>query len=157
VRIEGIKISHFVLVQTCEFGNMAQGGQSGNCLFSNFQQIEHRCSSDIINKPSATSYAALFHDKPSCSTLNRRAQTQKAVTSGSNSDSVEAFINLSRQSSQQQPFPAAPQRLRIRRQSMRQETVALLAALDDIIHRPACHSREALKLPFDSNYQCHRK
>ena len=39
--------------------------------------------------------------------------------------------------------PAAPQRLRIRRRSMRQETVELLAMLDDLLHRPASQSGKA--------------
>jgi hypothetical protein len=41
-----------------------------------------------------------------------------------------------------QPIPAAPHRLRIRRRSMREETVELLAVLDGLLHRPLLNSRK---------------
>ena len=43
----------------------------------------------------------------------------------------------------QQLLPAAPQRLRIRRRSMRLEAVELLAVLDSFVYRPACQSRKS--------------
>jgi hypothetical protein len=41
------------------------------------------------------------------------------------------------------PIPAAPHRLRIRRRSMREETVEHLAVLDELIHRPTSNLSKA--------------
>jgi hypothetical protein len=48
------------------------------------------------------------------------------------------------------PLPAAPHRLRIRRRSMREETVELLAVLDGLLHRPFLNSRKIREKSFIS-------
>ncbi len=135
---------------------MVPEGQSESWMSSKLPQANNKCIAYAENttKPASSSYASFLRGKFSAD----RARTQNAVTSADH-DAVPPSINEHTQSLSktlttdpiQQQIPAAPQRLRIRRQSMRQETVELLAVLDDLIQPPAYHSRKAYADSIISN------
>ncbi len=136
-------------MQICKFHHdgINAGGQRENFVSWELQQGGNIRSSDT-KAATPSSYAANLYDKLNLNyTIDHSARTQKTGPSRKQSDPVgsiqEIYSPMLTPSSIQQPLPAAPQRLRIRRQSMRQETVDLLAVLDDLLRRPGCHQRKS--------------
>jgi hypothetical protein len=139
-------------MQTCKYHSNNQdginpGGQNEKDLSWKQRQGEHVHISDN-NAAASSSYAAFLHNNLSCNnTKEHRARMQEASMSIYQSHPVGALQNehccILTPPLIQKPLPSAPHRLRIRRQSMRQETVDLLAVLDDLIRRPGLYSRKA--------------
>ena len=104
--------------------------------------------------PPSSSYAAFLHGKLRSECMKDQ---RLRVNPTDENQNTAAFQNGRRcgQSSmipltadpKQQSIPSAPQRLRIRRRSARQETVELLSVLDNLLHQSARHSRKARDEP----------
>jgi hypothetical protein len=139
-------------MQTCTYSQSVHGDVHPGIRHEKYSLLKLKqkghvpCSDTRAISPS--SYASFLHDK-----IDRNHAIDQAAREQKNTSSTVFHTAASNHGQtspdtlipdpKQQSVPTAPQRLRIRRRSTRQETVELLSVLDDLLHRPSRHARKA--------------